>query len=277
MGDSYKILKSLSNNVIISEKNDKLYVLIGKGIGFGKKNGEDIIDSKNIEQTFVKIADTEKEAYKNIVKSLDKAILAVTEEIIALAITTLQEELNSHVHVALADHINFAIKRTQEGIDIINPFSSEIEAIYSKEYSLAQRAIDLIHDRLGVKLPESEVGFIALHIYSARVNEKVTKSLKYTSITKDVVEYIKDTLGISIDSKSTEYARFICHLRYAIDRVENEKVLKNIFLPTIKKELKKEFKLAQNVCSYISEIIGKKVPDDEVGYVAIHMERLINR
>lgn len=277
MSDSYKVLKSLSNNVIISQKDDKLYVLIGKGIGFSRKNGDTINEIENVEQTFVKIDDSEKAAYENIIHNLDSSIVAVTEEVISLAITTLGEELNSHIHIALADHIDFAIKRTQQGIDIVNPFSSEIETIYSKEYLIAKKAIELIESRIGIHLPESEIGFIALHIYSARVNEGVTQSLKYTRITKEVVEYMRNTLEISFDSTSTEYARFICHLRYALDRIEKQKDLKNMFLPTIKKQLKKEYKLAQKVCAYLSEVLEKNIPDDEIGYVAIHIQRLMSR
>jgi transcriptional antiterminator len=40
---------------------------------------------------------------------------------------------NVVLNIALLDHINFAIKRLKEGIEIINPFLYEI-AIIDKEY-----------------------------------------------------------------------------------------------------------------------------------------------
>ena len=49
--------------LIVSEKDNNVYVLLGKGIGFGKKPGEFITKDSNIEQKFIKIDDNEKANY----------------------------------------------------------------------------------------------------------------------------------------------------------------------------------------------------------------------
>lgn len=275
MNTNYKIIKSLSNNVVVSEKENGIYVLMGKGIGFGKSKGNFISEQSIIEQKFIRIDDSEKENYKEVLKNIDKKILEITEEIIILAINELGEDLNSHIHVGLADHINFSIRRMEEGIDIINPFLYDIKTMYPKEYDISEKALKMINDKLKVRLSESEIGFIALHIYSARVNETVSQSLKYTRIVKEVVQYIEVLLGIDISEKSLEYSRLISHLRYAIERIDKEKVLENILLPSVKKKLKKEFKIAKKVCDFITEKLGKEVPEDEVGYITLHINRLL--
>ena len=277
MNIEYKIIKILSNNVIVTEKDNKLFVLIGKGIGFGRKKGDIISEEKNIENKFIQINDKEKNGYENILTSVDEKTIALTEEVIALASERLSEELNSHIHVALADHINFAIKRTKEGIDIVNPFLYEIKTLYPTEYSIGEKALELIKEKLGINLPESEIGFIALHIYSARVNTDVSDSLKNTRIVKEVVNFISEKLNISIDEKSLEYSRLISHLRYAIYRIENNKNLENMFLPSVKKQLKKEFKISKEVCNFIAEKLDKEIPEDEIGYIAVHIHRLLEK
>ncbi|WDC83505.1 CAT RNA binding domain-containing protein [Caloramator sp. mosi_1] len=35
--EGYVVTKVLSNNVVITQKGDEIFVLTGKGIGFGKK------------------------------------------------------------------------------------------------------------------------------------------------------------------------------------------------------------------------------------------------
>ena len=50
-----------------------------------------------------------------IVKNIEGKILAVTEEIISLAEDILGEELTSRIHIGLADHISFAMKRMESG------------------------------------------------------------------------------------------------------------------------------------------------------------------
>ncbi|WP_291633605.1 PRD domain-containing protein [Clostridium sp.] len=272
--DDYKVLKSLSSNVVVSEKDNNVYVLFGKGIGFGKKPGEHITKGSNIEQKFIKIDDSEKASYVEILKNIEAEILAVAEEIISLAEDTLEEKLNSHIHVGLADHISFAMKRMELGIDIVNPFLNEIQTLYSDEYSIAEKGTKLIKEKLNVPFPESEIGFITLHIHSARVNEEVSQSLKYTRIVKEVMGYIQKILGIKINQKSMEYGRLVSHLRYALDRIENDKVLKNIMLESVKTEMREEFKISKKVCEFISEKLSKEVCEDEVSYICMHIHRL---
>ncbi len=274
MADDYKVLKSLSSNVVVSEKDSNVYVLFGKGIGFGKKPGELITKENTIEQKFIKIDHSEKANYVEVLNNVEGKILAVTEEIISLAEDTLKEKLVSRIHVGLADHISFAIKRIELGIDIVNPFLNEIQTLYPKEYNIAQKGIELIKEKLNVDLKESEIGFITLHIYSARVNEEVSQSLKYTRIIKEVMEYIQEILGINTNEKSMEYARLVSHLRYALDRTENDKVLKNVMLESVKESMSEEFEIAKKVCKFISQKLSKEVCEDEASYVAMHIHRL---
>jgi len=274
MDIDYKVLKSLSSNVVVSEKDNNVYVLFGKGIGFGKKPGQFITKDSNIEQKFIKIDDSEKASYVEIVKSIEGEILAVAEEIISLAEDILGESLNSHIHVGLGDHISFAMKRMELGIDIVNPFLNEIQTLYPDEYNIAQKGTELIKEKLNVALPESEIGFITLHIRSARVNEEVSKSLEYTRIVKEVMEYIQEVIGIKTDQKSMEYARLVSHLRYALDRIVNDKVLKNIMLESVKAQMSEAFELSKKVCEFISEKLSKEVCEDEVSYIAMHIHRL---
>ncbi|MBU3111875.1 PRD domain-containing protein [Clostridium lacusfryxellense] len=274
MDNDYKVLKSLSSNVVVSEKDNDVYVLFGKGIGFGKKPGQFITKDSNIEQKFIKIDDSEKANYVQIVKNIEGEILAVAEEIISLAEDILGEKLNSHIHVGLGDHISFAMKRIEVGIDIVNPFLNEIQTLYPDEYSIAQKGTRLIKEKLKIELPESEIGFITLHIRSARVNEEVSQSLKYTKIVKEVMEYVQEILGIKANEKSMEYARLVSHLRYALDRIENDKVLKNVMLESVKIEMSEEFRISKKVCEFISEKLSKEVCDDEASYISMHIHRL---
>ncbi|MCX7884310.1 MAG: PRD domain-containing protein [Caloramator sp.] len=276
MDKQFIISKVLSNNVVICEKEGKLYVLTGKGIGFGKSKGDAILNESSIEKKFLAIDDEDKKDYAKILQTTDEKIVAVSEEIINIASQKLNESLNSHIHVALADHINFTIRRISEGIDIINPFLIEIQTLYPIEYSIAEECMNLIKERLNIVLPESEVGFIALHIYSARVNQSVSDSLKYTKLVKEIIGFIQKELDININEKSLEYARLISHLRYALQRIDKGKNFENFLSPNLEKKLKQEFKVSRKVCNYIEKKLDKPVPESEIGYIAVHIARLIN-
>ncbi|WDC83506.1 PRD domain-containing protein [Caloramator sp. mosi_1] len=93
-----------------------------------------------------------------------------------------------------------------------------------------------------------------MHIYSARVNQTVGETLKYTEIVKDVIDYIQKELKIKIDEKSLDYIRLISHLRYALYRIENNKPIKNILLGSIKRQLKEEYKLSKRLVKLLKKI-----------------------
>jgi transcriptional antiterminator len=274
MDTNYKVLKSLSSNVVVSEKDENIYVLFGKGIGFGKKPGELITKESTIEQKFIKIDDSEKANYVKILKNVEGEILAVTEEIISLAEEILGEKLSSNIHIGLGDHVSFAMQRMGIGIDIVNPFLNEIQMLYPVEYTIAEKGAKLIKEKLDVAFAESEIGFITLHIHSARVNHEVSQTLKYTRIVKEVMEYIQDLLGIRINEKSMEYGRLVSHLRYALDRIDNDKVLKNVILESVKTAMCEEFEISKKICKFISAKLLKEVCEDEVSYITMHIHRL---
>ncbi|MEJ7247912.1 PRD domain-containing protein, partial [Staphylococcus epidermidis] len=68
--------------------------------------------------------------------------------------------------VALTDHIIFAHKRLKQNQIISNPFAIETKHLYSGAYAIASQVIDKLNQRLDVKFPADEIGFIALHIAS---------------------------------------------------------------------------------------------------------------
>ncbi|ABR47463.1 transcriptional antiterminator, BglG [Alkaliphilus metalliredigens QYMF] len=161
----YYVEKILNNNVVIAEKDNLQYILVGKGLGFGKK-ARDTIHKNDVERAFVSIEEL------NI---KGDEIVGVSEEIIVMAEKQLGESLGDKVHTGLIDHIHFAINRIQEGINISNPFLNETKALYPVEFSIASQAVALLCVRLGIDVPQDEIGFIALHIRANRKNLKKSK------------------------------------------------------------------------------------------------------
>lgn len=258
------VKKVLGNNVIFANKGNKNYILTGKGIGFGKKIGDKITPKHSIEKIFMEHVDKEKE------------VADITEEIIELAEKALGERLNQHIHVDLLDHINFAIYRIQEKMDIVNPFLMETQILYKEEFSIAQKAAKILENKLKIKIPDTEIGFITLHVHSARKNCKVTQTLKETRLLKSLVEIIEKELDIILSPLSAEYSRLITHLKYAIERIEKDRVVINLVLDRLKDDLYNEYKIAVKISQEIGEYLGKNIPEDEIGYIALHLYRLKN-
>ena len=199
--------------------------------------------------------------------------MGLGEEIIAKAEKDLGP-MNDHIHIALTDHIGFAIERFEKEMDINNPFLEETKVLYNDEYEVALDAINMIEDRLKVKLPESEAGFIAIHLHSARQNKEVSDTVRNTSLIKDLIEMIENELDINLDPGSLSYRRLINHLRFSLNRLRKGKKIENPFLENIKENFAASHQLAKKVANMMEKRLDYEVNEQEVGFIALHLKRL---
>ncbi|WP_257532113.1 PRD domain-containing protein [Irregularibacter muris] len=270
------ISKVLNNNVILAvdKKTRQEHILVGKGIGFGKKDGKMVrLSNHDIEKSFIAYDKRTKKEYLQLLNQLDGKIIGMSEEIISLAEKELGH-LNSHIHIVLTDHIAFAIERIHMQLEISNPFLYEIKALYPEEFQIGLKAAQLIKERLEVDIPEAEIGFIALHLHSARQNKKVKDTMKDTRLLKEVVDLVQKEIAMTIDNQDLMYTRLINHLRVAIIRTEEKKPIDNPLLESIKEQFEVSYRIAQKVGEYINEKKNIDVKEGEIGYLALHIERI---
>ncbi len=273
---NYIVSKVLNNNVILAINYDtkQELILIGKGIGFRKKEGKVVcLSEKDIEKSFIAYDEKTKKEYLQLLNQLDGKVMGVSEEIIAVAEKKLGT-LNPHIHIALTDHIGFAIDRLKMGLQINNPFLYEIRALYPEEFQMGLIAADIIKDRLKINISESEVGFIAMHLHSARQNRKVTDTMKDTKLIKEIVDIIRRELNVSIELSNLTYTRLINHLRVTVYRLQENKCIENPLLSSIRQQFSNSYEIALKIGQYIGEKKHILVPEDELGYMALHIERL---
>ena len=130
----YRVIKVLNNNSILalsSPENNEV-IILGKGIGFGKKISESI---KNIENA--KIYTLEKhsvpgEALKSAA-SVKPEFLEIANDII-IETEKAFGKVDNAILLPLADHIAFAIERMKKGLNISNPLNNDIKALFNEEY-----------------------------------------------------------------------------------------------------------------------------------------------
>lgn len=274
--DNYLILKVMNNNVILAKDLDKNneVVLIGKGLGFGKKKQDTVtIKDDQIEKAYRTFDQAFKKDYLALIDSIDSKVMAICTEIILYAETQLGN-LSPRVHVVLTDHIAFALERIKSGMEISNPFLLEIKSMYTKEYEIAKRAKDMILDEIGIEIADDEVGFITLHLNAAREHKDVKQKLKYTRLIQELIQIIEKALGIKIEASDLSYTRLVNHLKGSIDRVDKKKSVENPLLETIKIEFKDAYKISEMIKAHIEETLNKEVSEYELGYMTIHIDRI---
>lgn len=271
----YIIKKVLNNNTVLALEDSSEKIILGSGVGFGRREGDTLVHGSGIEKIFTLQEPTNKAKFNELMNNVEGDVVSICEEIITMIENNLKENLNEGIHISLIDHINFTLKRLRENNDIVNPFLVETEVLYKREYALAQIAVGMLEKRTGIRIPDGEAGFIALHIHSARNKGNLSKTIKYTYITNIIVKFVEDNLKIILDKESINYARFVIHLRFTIERLINNNPIRNELLGAIRRKFKNSYRLSEKIGKILEENLNVKAVPDEIGYIAIHLENLV--
>ncbi|TYS13276.1 transcription antiterminator [Rossellomorea vietnamensis] len=274
-----EVKKVLNNNVLIAKhENYEEVVLIGKGIGFTAKKG-DLIENEIVEKMFVLKGEKEQEQYKLLLPYLEEDMLDTIISAIELIRNRTNSFLNEHIHVALTDHILFAMNRLMKGMAIRNPFLMETKALYPFEYEVAKDVVTLLNEETNVELPEGEIGFIALHIHSAMMNKDLSQVNRHSQLIGTLTSMIEGTLQVGIDKESVPYMRLVRHLRYTIERVlrqERVQEPEKIAL-LLKEEYPVCYNLSWKLIKIMQQTLKKPVDDAEAVYLTMHLQRIQNK
>lgn len=268
--------KVLNNNVLIA--NHPSYeevVLIGKGIGFNRKRG-DFIETESVEKLFVLKNEKEQQNYIKLLPFIDNELLEVIISAIGLIKQRTNSHLDEHIHVALTDHLMFAITRARKGMEISNPFLVETKTLYRHEYEIATEVVQLINEKTSANLPGGEIGFIALHIHSAMTNKNLSEVNQHSQLVGRLVNMVEEQFDIIIDKESIDYMRLVRHLRFTIERVIKEEKVdepeKISFL--LKQEYPVCYNLSWKLIKVMQQTLKMKVFDAEAVYLTMHLQRI---
>ncbi|GAB6990808.1 glucose PTS transporter transcription antiterminator GlcT [Paenibacillus pini] len=274
-----QVSKVLNNNVIIAHhpQHDEV-VVIGKGIGFNRKAGDEMPLS-SVEKMFILTNEQEQEQYKQLVPHVEEELIEVINEGILYVKEHSELPVNEHIQIALTDHIAFAMRRQEQGLVIQNPFLYETREMYPEEFRMGEYMLELIHKKLGVELEPDEAGFIALHIHSALTNQHITQVKGNSHLIADLVSLVETSIAYHVPRNSLDYSRLVTHLRFAIERIRRgESVQENASLEKLlKQEYPQIYALACELIILMEERLKESVYAAEACYLTLHLQRLVQK
>lgn len=275
--DNIIIEKVINNNIISAyEKSGAEVIVMGRGIGFKKKQGE-VVPADQISKIFRIKSRTLTEQFKELLANMPLERVRISDEIISHAKDHLKLKLNQSIYVTLTDHINFAIERVSQGIEPQNALLWEIKRFYPQEFQLGIYALELIHDRLGILLPEDEAGFIALHFVNAEYGTDIRDAVKFPDQMQAIVDIVERDLGILLDESSLHYERFMTHIKFLIQRIYRKELLssedRELSL-LMQRKYPREYQCSVKVAEYIMQATGSRLSEKEIMYLSVHIRRV---
>ena len=225
----FRVKKVLNHNTLIGIGMDdnREYLLIGKGIGFGRKISERIEVPEN-GTVYSLYEQTQRGVAAELVKGIDPVFLEIAEQILKES-EKVFGRIDWAILFPMADHIAFAVKRIQNNEQISNPLTGDIQALFHMEYKVAQSIRPILKERAEVEIDEHEIGYIALHIHSAIEDENVALSMQIARTVRECIQLVENETGMTIDVASLSYNRLMNHVRYMVARaVKGEKLKLNM-------------------------------------------------
>ena len=243
------------------------------GVGFPKMPYE-LTDLSRIERTFYDV----NPKYFGMAADLPRPLVLACAEITERAEIELECALNPNLPFTLADHLNFAAERLRKGIEISTPLAYDVRHLYPKETELAKQARELLAREAGLKLPDSEVVNIALHLINAEAEASDMHSMMMTlKALSDVDGIVEKQLAITLNKESFSYSRFSMHLRYLIQRLAScRQVEERIsgMLAQMRREYPRVYQCARAIADYFQATWNWQCNDEEIVYLMLHISRL---
>jgi transcriptional antiterminator len=270
----FRVIKALNNNGVLAINMDdhKEYILLGKGIGFEKKVNERIEAPENA-RIYLLQQETARGLAKEIINNIEPQILEVANNIIMEAEKKFQK-VDENILCPLSDHIAFAVKRIKNNEQISNPLTQDIKALFPEEYEVACKGKDIIKEIEGVEINEDEIGYIALHIHSSLGNEKVSQAMEVAMLVRSCITSIEESTGKKIDIESLSYNRLMSHIKYMAARILKGETIKLDMNDYISERFPKSFEIAERICKKLGRELKREVKAVEIGYLAMHIERV---
>lgn len=270
------IQKVLNNNVVqATSENGEELVVMGRGIGFQKVTGDEI-DFSKVDKTFVlKVEDA---MFDDIYQQLTTEEIDTVFAIVKLAEERLDQEFQSHVYMTLGDHLHFALERHHQQLPLTNPLAWEVRRVYQAEFKVGLESLDVIEEKIGVRLDESEASSIALHLINAqKEGQMMEQTMRMLKVVQDILQIVRLHYGVDFDADSISYQRFITHLQYFSQRVTNklQQGTNDSFLyEQVKETYLTAFACSEKIKQYVESAYDFPVGREEQVYLTIHIQRL---
>ena len=268
--------KIINNNVVSSwDEEGKEIIIMGRGLGFQKKTGQEVAED-GIEKIFRLESKDVRERFKDLLASMPLEYIQVSADIISYARKNLNTKLSQNVYLTLTDHIGFAIERFKDGMDFSNALYREIKRFYPQEFGIGMHALCLIEERTGIRLPDDEAASIAIHLVDAEFDIKVRDTWAMTNMIQDMMQILEGSLNLPPEDslyrdRLASNLKFLAHRMLLLPPVEGRE--DEVFRDFVRNHCSREYGLAEKVKMHVKEKYGCEMTGEEQIYLALQLKQ----
>lgn len=193
--------------------------------------------------------------------------------------------LADSAYAGLLVHIALALERLKNG-EVISMDGALLSTLKgTKEFELAARLAGKLESAFGVKIPEEELGYITMHLLGAKLRAGYDDSrglfaINHREAMEASLEILKEA-GRELKRDLAEDVRAIedlaLHLKPALIRMKMGMEIRNPILSQIKDAYPALMSVAKKAVRVLEKRFGVRVPEEEIGYIAMHIGAALER
>lgn len=182
----------------------------------------------------------------------------------------------------LVIHLFIAMKRIQKQQYVPMELEMLEKLKQEQEFNIASAIMTLMSQLFHIDYEESECGYITIHLLGKKLKSSnaMLISEDITVLVQKVLTHIKETDQIQFLNDFHLQLALSSHLAVLAKRIEYQMYMKNPLLEDIKSSIFHSYEIAIHAAEVINEEYRCSLPEDEIGYFALHfnlaMERNLN-
>ncbi|WP_444810876.1 BglG family transcription antiterminator [Streptococcus canis] len=189
-------------------------------------------------------------------------------------------KLSDFVMNNLVLHIALMVQRIRSGYPL-GLFAIPIAIRQSDEYQVALRILYRVEEVMGIRFPEEEANYIALHL---KVKHSVGKHWQDDNTDEKLQDHLKACIakvsqltGMTLETDTNLLQGLLAHMMTLTTRLENHIQLTNPLTEEIKSQYPEIFTLTKQTFADLPVCQKNDVSDDEWAYISLHLMAAIER
>ncbi|NLK27030.1 MAG: transcription antiterminator [Clostridiales bacterium] len=192
--------------------------------------------------------------------------------------------LTDNSYIGLLLHVTIAVSRILQH-EIIEPNDELIEKLHKDEdYDLALCIANSLEEEFQIEIPDIEIAYIFLHIKGSKLQyidadgtESKAEKEELIQFIHRMIESYDEKLAYELKQDEEFIAGLLAHLQPTFVRLKNNMIISNPLLDQIKDTYPEMFQKCLKLGDLIESKLSCKVPEAEIGFLAMHFGAAIVR
>lgn len=208
---------------------------------------------------------------------IDPQTVAFVEQILSDTEKELHIKYTDSGYMALIVHLSLSIERLRSG-EKIQMEAEELDRLSGlPEFAVAEQIAEKIHVRFKLSIPKAEVGFITMHLSSARIwpqtrrTRSQLQSVNTRQVVMSIVESVEQELSLPFHTCSRMIEELTSHMDSMISRLSMNIQLDNSQGSAIRQKYPDVYRAVEHACDlFRDKLYIEDISPSEITFVAMH-------